>query len=208
MATGKKKAQLVHESHGAFASGEITRTWANSHGTYLAGRACLDEADAVAIAMERKWGCGRLRLLVPIETREKFDRQRFLLNQALWHGDLEAVRRESGRMVKAWTALDRLADAAGAKPLDRQVLEFTQADGSVVAIVPDNATASLVVADGRRVDVYTVDEIGRLLAGYPGLATVKAAFPGATVVRVNSEVEDPLEAIGDTQDPLDDPLPW
>ena len=204
----KTKPQLVHEAHGAFASSEITRTWANSPGTYLAGRAHLDDADAAAIAMERKWGCGRLRLLVPVETREKFDRQRFLLNQALWHGDLEAVRRESGRMVKAWTALDRIADAAGAKQLDRQVMEFTQADGTVVAIVPDNATASLVVSDGRRVDVYTLDEIGRLLAGYRGLATVKAAFPGATVVRVNSEVEDPLEAIGDTQDPLDDPLPF
>ena len=43
--------------------------------------------------MEAKWGCDRLRLLVGPELREKFDRQRYLLNQAIWHGDLEAVRR-------------------------------------------------------------------------------------------------------------------
>ena len=41
--------------------------------------------------------------------REKFDRQRYLVNQAIWHGELEDVRRETGRMVNAWLALDRVA---------------------------------------------------------------------------------------------------
>jgi hypothetical protein len=61
------------------------RTWADTPGTYIAGRANIDGADAVAIEMERKWGCDRLRLLVSTELREKFDRQRFLLNQAICH---------------------------------------------------------------------------------------------------------------------------
>ena len=58
------------------------RTWARSHGTYIAGRAWLDEADATAAQMEAKWGVDRLRLLVRPELREKFDRQRYLLNRA------------------------------------------------------------------------------------------------------------------------------
>ena len=120
------------------------RTWARSHGTYIAGRAWLDEADATAAAMEVKWGVDRLRLLVGLELREKFDRQRYLLNQAIWHGELEDVRRESGRAVKAWLALDAAATEAGATPLDPLVWEVAVGTGDdvhVVAIVPDNAHA-------------------------------------------------------------------
>lgn len=209
MAKAKTKPQLVHEA-GVSLDGNPspTRTWANHHATYLAGRACVDEADALAAEMEAKWGCGRLRLLVAPETREKFDRQRYLFNRAIWHGELEDVRRESGRMVKAWRACDRLAVEAGAKAADRQAMEVTLADGTVAAIVPDNARAGLVVAEGRAVSVYTLAEIGRLLSGYPELAKVKEAWPGAKVVAVRKDVDDPLETIGDTQEPLDDPLPF
>jgi hypothetical protein len=93
------------------------KSWARTPGTYIAGRAYLDGADETASEMEAKWGCDRLRLLVGPELREKFDRQRYLLNQAIWHGELEAVRREAGRMVAAWQALDRAAVAAGKQPI-------------------------------------------------------------------------------------------
>jgi hypothetical protein len=91
------------------------KSWARTPGTYIAGRAYIDGADETAAEMEAKWGCDRLRLLVGPELREKFDRQRYLLNQAIWHGELEAVRRESGRMVMAWQALDRAAVAAASR---------------------------------------------------------------------------------------------
>ena len=42
--------------------------------------------------MEDKWGNGRLRLLVSTELREKFDRQRYLLNMAVTNGALADVR--------------------------------------------------------------------------------------------------------------------
>src|ERR1700759_2640415 len=107
------------------------RSWARTHGTYIAGRAYLDGADETAAEMESKWGADRLRLLVGPELREKFDRQRYLLNQAIWHGELEAVRRESGRMISAWLALDRAASAAGKQPLSPQVWEIPLEDGTV-----------------------------------------------------------------------------
>ena len=91
-----------------------SRTWANETATWLAGRAALDEADALAIELERKWGCGRLRLVVPPELRARFDSQRWKLLQAQWHGGLDDVVREAGRMARAWRALDAAAEAAGA----------------------------------------------------------------------------------------------
>lgn len=193
------------------------RSWARANGTYLAGRAYIDGADETACEMEAKWGADRLRLLVDPELRERFDRQRYLFNQAIWHGDLEQVRRESGRMVNAWLALDRAAAAAGRQPLDAQVWEIPLVDPGmadepdraayVAAIVPDDASAHRVIADGRKVVVYTLEEIGRLLANYPDIAKAKLTFPGATITAVRRSVDDPLDAIPDSNEPLDDPVP-
>lgn len=183
------------------------RSWARSNGTYIAGRAYLDEADQTACEMEAKWGADRLRLLVGPELREKFDRQRYLLNQAIWHGDLENVRRESMRMVKAWLALNAAAEAAGKLPISPHVWEVALEDGSVAAIVPDNDHAHAVVAEGRQVAVYTLDEIARFLSVYPAIAKAKLTFPGSMVTAVRRSVDDPLDAIHDTQADLNDPVP-
>jgi hypothetical protein len=169
--------------------------WAQSHGMYLAGRSELDAADKLAADMETKWGCGRLRLLVSAELREKFDRQRLKLNHALWHGTLDDVKREAPRMCAAWRALDRAATEAGAEPLDPRVIECTLTDGSVAVIVPDNDAAHLVRANDRRCVVYTAEEIARLLDGYPDLAKIKDAFPGSTVERVKRSIDDPLDSL-------------
>jgi hypothetical protein len=190
-----------------------SRQWPNTYGTYLNGRAAIDEADAVASEMEAKWGCGRLRLLVPCELREKFDRQRYLLNQAIWHGkDVEAVRREAGRMVKAWRALDKAATEAGKGPLDSQVLEVTLDDGTVAAIVPSNAHIASVRAEGRKMAVYTLEDVARLLSHDKAIFTAKLAFPGATVTSVRRMPSDPLDAFDNSAQGLDDlmedPLPF
>jgi len=181
--------------------------WDASHGTYIAGRAHLDGVDALAAEMEAKWGCGRLRLLVSPELREKFDRQRYLLNAAITHGDLEAVRRESARMTFAWRRLDLVATETGNKPLDPEVWELTLDDGSVAAIVKDNAAAHKVAASGRKVAVYTLAEIGHLFGMTTMVSVAKMAWPGATVEAVRKSVTDPLNAIrhaGSFDDPLDD----
>ena len=181
-----------------------SHSWARTNGTYIAGRAYIDGADETAAEMEAKWGADRLRLLVSPELRERFDRQRYLFNQAIWHGELEEVRREAGRMVNAWLALDCAAEAAGKPKLEAWVWEVALADGSVAAIVSDDASAAKVNADGRQVAVYTLEEIGRLLSGYPDVAKAKLVFPGATVTEVRRSVGDPLDAIWDTKEPLDE----
>lgn len=180
--------------------------WQKTRSTYLVGRSHLDGTDALAAEMEAKWGCGRLRLLVSAELREKFDRQRYLLNQAVWHGDLEDVRVQAQRMANAWRALDAAALASGAGKLDPdKVWEVVLENGTVAAIVPDLAHAGAVKAEGRAVRVYTLAEVGRLLSAFPLLAAVKAEFPGATVTRAE-ERGDPLDAFHDSSQPLEAPF--
>jgi hypothetical protein len=180
----------------------ITRTWATSNATYISGRAYLDEADRWAADMESKWGCGRLRLLVSPELREKFDRQRYLLNRAVWHGQLEDVRVQSQRMVNAWKALDAAAEASGAGKLNPAIMEVVLDSGVVAAIVPDLQHAQFVKREDRRMDVYTLDEIGRLLSTFPTLAAIKESYPGAEVIRCKRSIDDPLDSIHDTDEEL------
>jgi hypothetical protein len=185
----------------------------NSHGTYIAAQASIDTADQVATQMELKWGCGRLRLLVSAELCERFDRQRYLFNQGVWHGDLEMVRREASRMIAAWRKLDQAATEMGAAPLSPTVWEITLKDGTVAAIVPDNQQAHAVVAQGRRVAVYSLAEIGRMLEDYRAVSAAKLTFPGASVEAIRRPANDidPLNAIVDTKPhldaPMDDPIP-
>jgi hypothetical protein len=182
--------------------------WSRTNGTYIAGRAYLDEADQTAADMEGKWGAGRLRLLVTPEMREKFDRQRYLLNQAVWHGELKAVRREAMRMVTAWLALDKLAAAAGRKPLEPNVWEIALEDGTVAALVPSPEHGRTLERDGRKMVVYTLDELARILTHWKDVAAVKLAFPGATVEAVRRTIPDPLDAVHDTGADLDDEIPF
>lgn len=181
------------------------KSWARTNGTYIAGRAYIDGADETAAEMEAKWGADRLRLLVSSELREKFDRQRYLFNQAVWHGELEEVRLQSGRMVNAWMALDAAAEAAGKAKLSTVVWEVPLDGGRVAALVRDGSEASAVNAEGRDVVVYTLEEIARLLSAYPDIAVAKATFPGATVTAIRRP-DDPLNAIADTDADLDDPI--
>jgi hypothetical protein len=200
-----KNLSIITEHGDKISAGGPTRTWADSQGQWLAGRSYIDEADHAANEMEAKWGCGRLRLLVSPELREKFDRQRYLLNQAIWHGDLQMVIREAQRMAKAWRVLDAKASEAGAQPVHADTWEVALKDGSVAVIARDKASAGHVVREGRKLSVYTLDEIGRLLESISTVNLVKQSFPGATVEQIRP-VRDPLDAFHSSAASLDDPF--
>ena len=74
-----------------------------------------------ARAMEAKWSVDGLMLLVSVDMREKADRQKFLINKAIWHGELEDIRQQSKTMIAAWRALDRQATEKGAEGFSPQV---------------------------------------------------------------------------------------
>ena len=184
--------------------------WHETPGMYIAGQEEIDEVDLVATEMERKWGCDRLRLMVGKELREKFDRQRYKLNQAIWHGDLEAVKTESRRMAKAWRALDAAATADGRNQASPEVWETTLSNGTVAVITWDWTDAALFEAqrNGRKAEVYTLAEIGRIIEAFPEVMRSKSIFPGAEVTAVRGPDRDPLRAIPDSVSPIDDVLPW
>ena len=178
--------------------------WHQSAGLFIAGQEHVDEMDLTVIEMENKWGVDRLRLCVGVELREKFDRQRYLVNQAIWHGDLEDVRRETARMVKAYQALDRAAAAAGKQPISPDVWEVALPDGSVAAIVRTNTEAFALSREGRQSRVFTLGEIGRLIYGLPDILKAKEIFKGAEVTAVRTNISDPLQAIYSSEKDIDE----
>lgn len=171
-------------------------TWNAEQGTYLTGQEAIDTLDLVAIAMERKWGADRLRLLVPEELRTKFDRQRLLTNTAITRGELADVLRETKRMIAAWRALDRVASSNQQAALPATVWETHGPDGAVIQIVRESELAGMIAAEnvaaGRRTQVYTLEEVGRILSKMPSLYQVKDYFPGSTITAVRQSVGDPL----------------
>lgn len=186
--------------------------WMATPGMYIAGRAALDEADALEVELELKWGRDRLRLLVSTELREKFDRQRYLTSQARWTGGLEDVRREAQRMAKAWNALDKAATEAGAQVLDPAIWEVCLDDGTVATILREPQLENRILAEGRKINVYTLEEIAHMISAFPEVAKVKKEFPGATVTKTKTQVLDPLitpvgssteEGIFDETPPID-----
>jgi hypothetical protein len=145
-------------------------------------QSAIDGLDAVATEMERKWGRGRLRLLVDNDMRIKFDRQAIKFNDAVWDTDADRAEKAAAAMIRGWKALDQAATAAGAKPLSPVVWETTKQDGTVIALVRTLAEASAVAAEGRQVEVWTIDEVARLSDATGFVAKVKQTFPGAKIV--------------------------
>lgn len=169
--------------------------WQQTAGMYLAGQEWIDEVDLVQIEIERKWGRDRLRLLVPPELREKFDRQRYLFKQAMWEGQLEDVKREAQRMITALRACDKKAEELGKQKLSASVWEVVLDDGRVAAIVREPELMQQVIAEGRHVIVYDLQELGKMLTFYSHVMDVKAEFPGATVTKVTDRIKDPFSAM-------------
>jgi len=147
-------------------------------------KAELQNLDAVAQRMERKWGVNRLQLAVPTEWRIKFERQQAKLDMAL-EGATEAREQlaQLGGMRRAWEKLDEVAEASGAVPAPAEVWEVPLEDGSLAMILHDERDWTKVseMAKGRQAKVYTLNEIGHMINHYGEVAKVKEVFPGAEV---------------------------
>ena len=163
-------------------------------------RAILDGLDQTALAMERKWGVGRLRLLVGDLLRAKFDAQKDKLDAAIASGRETYVRPQAEGMARAWQVLDKAAAEAGYRPLSPEVWEAVlPSTGEVVALVRTEAEACHLV---RRQRVFTLGEIARLIDGLPeAVLAAKQLFPGAEVTAVRQRKPEPDWTKGD-------PLPF
>ncbi len=146
-------------------------------------RAIIDGLDQVAIEMERKWGVGRLRLLVGDLLRAKFDAQKDKLDAAIASNRETYIRVHAEGMKRAWRALDRAATEDGHQLLSPDVWEVVlPSTGEVIALVRTEAEAHHVC---REALVFTLEEIGRLIEGLgDGVLEAKRVFPGAAVTRI------------------------
>lgn len=146
-------------------------------------QAMVDGLDHVASAMERKWGVGRLRLLVCDLLRAKFDEQKDRLDAAIVRDHEDYVRIHAEGMRRAWEALDRAAAEAGAKPLAPNVWECVLPEtGEVVSLVRTATEAHHIARECR---VFTIAEIAKLIESLgETVLEAKRIFPGAAVTGV------------------------
>lgn len=151
-------------------------------------RAMLESLDERAHAMERKWGVGRLRLLVSELLRIKFDAQKERLDEAIRSGQERYIALQVDGMKRAWTALDKAADDASEKPLSPTVWECVlPSTGEIVSLVRTEVESHHVARECR---VFTVAEIARLIeAARNGVLEVKRVFPGATITGIRRKAQ-------------------
>ena len=151
-------------------------------------RAILDGLDEVAIKTDRKWGVGRLRLLVSDFLRAKFDVQKDKLDAAIETNRETFIRAQAEGMKRAWQALNRAATEDGHRPLSPEVWECVlPSTGEVVALVRTEAEAHHVCRECR---VFTLEEIGRLIEGLGDtVLEVKRVFPGSTVTDIRKPID-------------------
>lgn len=162
-----------------------TQQWVTSQGD-------VDGVDQAAIAAERKWGAGRLRLLVSAELRAKFDRQRVRLNEAIAAGSASQLAAECQRMRYAYDVLDKAATAAGAQARP-DAWEVVVDDDVILTFVRSDADAARFPLDGFKREVWGLDEVARLIAEYPAIRAAKRRF-GAHIEAIRRAVEDPVPA--------------
>jgi hypothetical protein len=91
--------------------------------------ALIAGVDAKVDELEQTWGVGRLMLLVSDKTRERFWQAQELWTRACWQVwraplmSVQETRDLAAMMLRAWSALDAEARAAGQQPRDPEVWE-------------------------------------------------------------------------------------
>jgi hypothetical protein len=148
-------------------------------------RAAIDCLDEVAVAMERKWGVGRLPKLVGAELAARFNAQAEKLDIAISMKLHDAIVAHASAMERAWKALDKAATSAGAQPLAPPIWQTViPSTGEVVAIVRTGDEAAAIAAE-RWGTVWTLAEVALALDAFgDDVRAVKARFPGAAVTAV------------------------
>lgn len=145
----------------------------------------LDRLDAVASAMERKWGIDRLPKLVDAPLAIRFRRQAERLDEAIRSDVSAAVSAHAEAMLRAWNALDVAALSAGWKPLAPTIWETVLPEtGEVITIVRDSDEA-FALAKERKGAVWTLAEVAIAIEAFGDtVRATKEAFPGAEVTAV------------------------
>lgn len=154
-------------------------------------KAITDGVDFIASEMERKWGIGRLRLLVNDDLRSRFDAQAEKFDAAIQSAQTDLLSVQAEGMKRAWQALDKAATAAGQQPLSAEVWEV-KLPGSekIVAVVRTTSEAHMVATPDR--ETWTLSEIAHLIEHAGSIiADIKRTFPGAEITAIHGKANPP-----------------
>ena len=142
--------------------------------------AMIEAVDEVGRTMDDKWGVGRLPRLVDPLTAARFARQVEKFAQACWGDVLGDVAAHAPAMVRAYQALDQLAQDAGHQPIPPQQWEFEIPEGLVVLVRHTDEIAR-VQTHGRQCQIWSLEEVAKIVRLHPLVVQVKTHFPGATI---------------------------
>ncbi|MCK6417944.1 MAG: hypothetical protein L6Q57_03270 [Alphaproteobacteria bacterium] len=156
-------------------------------------KAITDGVDFIASEMERKWGIGRLRLLVNDDLRSRFDAQAEKFDAAIQSGQTDLLSVQAEGMKRAWQALDKAATAAGQQPLSAEVWEVKlPGSDKIVAVVRTTSEAHMVATPDR--ETWTLSEIAHLIDHASSIiADIKRTFPGAEITAIHGKANPPDE---------------
>ena len=144
--------------------------------------AMIEAVDEIGRSMDDKWGVGRLPRLVDPLTAAKFARQVEKFGKACWGPELGDVAAHAPAMVRAYQALDQMAQAAGHRPIPPEQWEFDTAEGLVILVRHSDEIAR-AQTHGRRCQIWSLDEVAKIVGLHPFLVSVKIHFPGAAIVK-------------------------
>lgn len=159
----------------------------------------LKPLDALASALEVKWGRDRLIGFVSPETASLFDTAKAKLDAAIAYNDPEDVIKRTNIMMRGWKALEKEALANGHKPFPPDVWIASVGDEGKnkaveFAIVKDSADASMVKMEG--INCYSLVEVARMVRlfqlGVPEADNIKKLFPDAEVKKVTFNDDPPF----------------
>jgi hypothetical protein len=148
-------------------------------------KASLDRLDAVASAMERKWGIDRLPKLVEAQLAVRFRSQAERLDAAIRLNVSAAIVVQAEAMLRAWNALETAALRSGWKPLAPAIWETVlPGTGEIITIVRDADEAFAIAKEGRGT-IWTLAEVALAIEAFgDSVRATKQVFPGAEVTAV------------------------
>ena len=148
----------------------------------------VERENAAAAAFESRWTRRALRRVDP-ELEQRLGEQRELLSGALASGIDRDIRLHGEAMVRGWhAAIARMA----AEPAGAFLVGEDPASGMRVAI-SDQRASEATVRDlyGDGVIFLTPDEVAAMATTLQQVRTVKALWPGAEVVAVETKKKTP-----------------
>lgn len=157
-------------------------------------KAILAPLDAVAHAMESKWGCGRLETLVSAELAARFHSAHVKLNLAIASLDLVALAEKAEVMRRGWVKLDEEATAAGHQPWRHPDLWEVRSPGGRVYRIARTAIDEKNAPPLDGACLLTLDEVARIIEAWDAdgaVTELRAQFPGSEIVTAGRPLQWP-----------------